>query len=75
MTYRHVVSWYDGRLNVAAEHEDDRVGRRKTYHRTFRFPKEVDDDAISARYENGVLEIALPVDTAATRGTTIEIEG
>ncbi|UIO99856.1 Hsp20/alpha crystallin family protein [Halobaculum sp. CBA1158] len=70
------LAWDDGVLNVAAEHVDENRGRRKTYHRRFRFPREVDEDAISARYENGVLEVTLPavVDAAAT-GTTIPIEG
>ncbi len=69
------VSWNDGVLNVAAEHEDEARGQRKTYHRRFRFPKDVDDDAITAEYTNGVLEVRLPVTTgAAVTGTEIEIE-
>ena len=69
------VSWNDGVLNVAAEHEDEARGQRKTYHRRFRFPKDVDDDAITAEYTNGVLEVRLPVITgAAVTGTEIEIE-
>ena len=68
------VSWNDGVLNVAAEHEDEARGQRKTYHRRFRFPKDVDDDAITAEYTNGVLEVRLPVTTgAAVTGTEIEI--
>lgn len=70
------LNWYDGRLNVAAEHEDDRRGRKQTYHRTFRFPKEIDDEDITAEYSNGVLEVTLPaVANVTARGKTIPIDG
>jgi HSP20 family protein len=70
------LSWDEGVLNIAAEHEDEKRGQRKTYHRRFRFPKTVDDDDISARYKNGILEVRLPVLTGATpRGKQIDIEG
>jgi HSP20 family protein len=69
------VSWDDGVLNIAAEHEDEARGERKTYHRRFRFPKTVHDDAIGASYANGILEVRLPVMAdATTRGKQIEIE-
>ena len=69
------VAWDDGVLNIAAEHEDDQRGQRKTYHRRFRFPKSVDDETISAEYNNGILEVRLPVITGATtRGKEIEIQ-
>jgi HSP20 family protein len=69
------VSWDEAVLNVAAEHEDDERGQRKTYHRRFRFPKTVDDEEITARYTNGILEVRLPVETSApVTGTQIEIE-
>ena len=62
------LAWDDGVLNVAAEHVDEDRGRRRTYHRRFRFPKDVDEDAISATYRNDVLEARLPVsDDDATR--------
>jgi HSP20 family protein len=69
------VTWDDGVLNIAAEHEDEARGQRKTYHRRFRFPKTVDNGEIAAEYTNGVLEIRLPivVDGALT-GSEIEIE-
>jgi HSP20 family protein len=69
------VSWNDGVLNVAGEHEDEARGTRRTYHRRFRFPKTVDDDGIEASYENGILTVWLPVAIdAAMTGTEIEIE-
>ncbi|MFB6094840.1 MAG: Hsp20/alpha crystallin family protein [Halodesulfurarchaeum sp.] len=69
------VSWDEGVLNIAAEHDDDERGRRKTYHRRFRFPKDVDDEDIGATYKNGILEVRLPVMTGATvQGKEIEIE-
>ncbi|MCU4751969.1 Hsp20/alpha crystallin family protein [Halobacteria archaeon AArc-curdl1] len=70
------VSWDEGVLNVAAEHEDDERGHRKTYHRRFRFPKNIDDAEIMAQYRNGILEVRLPVETDATvSGTEIEVAG
>ena len=70
------VSWHDGVLDVAAEHVDEERGRKRTYHRRFRFPKAVDEDTISASYRNGVLEVRLPVrDEATTHGKSIPIEG
>ncbi|MFB6091253.1 MAG: Hsp20/alpha crystallin family protein [Halobellus sp.] len=70
------LAWDDGVLNIAAEHVDEERGRKRTYHRRFRFPKDVDEDAIEATYTNGVLEITLPLEEqAATHGKTIPIEG
>jgi HSP20 family protein len=70
------VAWDDGVLNIAAEHEDEKRGEQKTYHRRFRFPKTVDDENIVAQYNNGILEVRLPVMTGATtRGKQIEIQG
>jgi HSP20 family protein len=70
------LAWDAGVLNIAAEHVDEERGRKRTYHRRFRFPKDVDEDAIGATYANGVLEVTLPlVADATTRGKTIPIEG
>ncbi|SEO45184.1 HSP20 family protein [Halogranum amylolyticum] len=70
------VSWSDGVLNIVAEHEDEQRDRRETYHRRFRFPKDVAEDEITAKYTNGILEVRLPVMRGATvSGTEIEIQG
>ncbi|MDQ2052783.1 Hsp20/alpha crystallin family protein [Natronolimnohabitans sp. A-GB9] len=69
------LAWDDGVLNVAAEHVDDERGRKKTSHRRFRFPKDIDDDAIAAEYTNGVLEVELPVADTRARGKEIPLEG
>jgi HSP20 family protein len=71
------ATWHDGRLTVAAEHTDEERGQQRSYHRSFRFPKDVDEDALTAEYRNGVLEVRLPVDTAVEepKGTAIPIEG
>ena len=69
------VTWDEGMLNVAAEHEDDDRGQYRTYHRRFRFPRTVDDEDIYAEYMNGVLEVRLPIAVdAALNGTEIEIQ-
>lgn len=70
------MSWDDGVLNIAAESEEAGRNRRQTYNRRFRFPKDVDDEAISAQYRNGILEVRLPVVTDATaHGKEIEVQG
>jgi HSP20 family protein len=67
------VSWDAGVLNIAAEHEEQSRSRRRTYHRRFRFPKDVDDEGIGATYDNGILEVRLPVLTGTPSGTEIEV--
>ncbi|WEL22041.1 Molecular chaperone (HSP20 family) [Halorhabdus sp. BNX81] len=69
------VTWDDGVLNIAAEQEDESRNQRRTYHRRFRFPKTIDDEAIAADYDNGILEVRLPVMAGATtRGKEIEVQ-
>ena len=70
------LTWDQGVLNVAAEHVDEDRGRKRTFHRRFRFPKDVDTDAIEASYTNGVLEVTLPIrEDIELRGEEIPIEG
>lgn len=69
------VSWDEGRLFVWAELEDESRGRRKSYRRTFRLPKEIEPDEIEAQYRNGVLEVRLPILSPRVRGTEIEVTG
>lgn len=68
------VSWNDGILNVAAEHDDENRGRRRTYHRRFRVPKRVDEEAIRAEYTNGVLEVGLPIQESQVTGREIPVQ-
>lgn len=69
------VTWDDGILDVAAEHEDRDRGRQRQYHRRFRFPKEVDDEDITASYDNGILEVTLPTSPGpAVTGTEIDVQ-
>lgn len=68
------LSWDDGRLYVSAERVEEDRGRRRTFHRTFRFPKEIEPDEIEAEYRNGVLEVVLPmIDPVITHGEPIDI--
>jgi len=55
------LTWDTGVLNVAAEHVDQDRGRKRTFHRRFRFPTDIDTPAVSASYSNGVLEMTLPI--------------
>jgi HSP20 family protein len=69
------ASWDSGVLNIAAEHDDDQRGERRTYHRRFRFPKSVAEKEITAEYTNGILEVRLPVEETIVSGREIEIQG
>ena len=69
------LTWDRGVLNVAAEHVDEERGRKRTFHRRFRFPKDVDTEAIDAAYRNGVLEVTLPIrQDIELRGEPIPLE-
>ena len=69
------LTWDQGVLNVAAEHVDEERGRKRTFHRRFRFPKDVDTEGIDAAYRNGVLEVTLPIQQdIELRGEPIPIE-
>lgn len=69
------LSWDDGRLYVSAERVEEDRGRHRTFHRTFRFPKEIDADEIEAEYRNGVLEVVLPMlDPVTAHGEPIEVK-
>jgi HSP20 family protein len=69
------LTWDRGVLNVAAEHVDEERGRKRTFHRRFRFPKDVDTEAIDAAYRNGVLEVTLPIrQDIELRGEPIPVE-
>lgn len=67
------VNWAEGRLIVSADHEDDERGRRRTYRRSFRMPRDIEPDAIDAQYRNGVLEVRLPIRGTTTQGREIEV--
>ncbi len=67
------VAWDDGVLNIGAE-DDDGQGQYRTYHRGFRFPKQVSDDEITAEYTNGVLEVRLPIEGTAISGREIPVQ-
>ena len=69
------VRWHEGRLTVAAEHDHERRERTRTYRRTFRMPKAIDEERIQARYRNGILDVYLPTRTKSTaKGREIPIE-
>jgi HSP20 family protein len=70
------VNWYEGRLTISAEHEDEARDRQRTYHRSFRHPKAIEPEEIEASYQNGVLEVVLPIlESATMRGQEIEVTG
>ena len=53
------VDWTDGHLHVAAEITEG--DRRRVVTRRLSFPKEIDPAGISAAYDDGVLEVTLPI--------------
>ncbi|MFD1562644.1 Hsp20/alpha crystallin family protein [Haloarchaeobius amylolyticus] len=74
----------DETLHITAEHEqaereegDERYiksERTRRMHRSIRLPEPVDEDAVEAKYENGVLTITLPkTEPGELDGETIEI--
>lgn len=69
------VNWDDGSLQVNAVHNDERRERERVYRRTFQLPTDIVEDDIAARYQRGILDIYLPLETAAESGTTIPVEG
>ena len=63
------ISLHDGVLTVTAEREERETGKNETVHyaeqrygkfaRSFSLPTEVDEDKVEAKYNQGVLSIAL----------------
>jgi HSP20 family protein len=64
------VTLEDGTLTIKGERKDDRkendAGFRRvetlrgSFRRSIRLPEEVDQEAVKARYRNGILELSLP---------------
>lgn len=77
------VDYSDGILTISGERRDEREDERKGYYlsersygayrRSFRVPENVDHDAISARFSDGVLTVKLPK-TEESRETARRID-
>lgn len=68
------VNWVDGHLSLAAEVTGD--GRERVVSRRLSVPKRIDPSGIVARFEDGVLEVTLPVvGEDRPDGISIEVEG
>ncbi|MFB6136036.1 MAG: Hsp20/alpha crystallin family protein [Halobacteriaceae archaeon] len=63
-------------LRIDAEHEvgDDGVARTRRVHESVSLPEDVDVDAVSATYRNGVLEVRMPVAATDSAGHRIDID-
>jgi HSP20 family protein len=68
------LAWDSGVLNIGAENTDEEREQRRTYHRRFRFPKQVAADDITAEYTNGVLEVFLPIEEVTVSGREIPVQ-
>lgn len=69
----------DGQVNSVEESEKDRYVIRErhsgSFHRSLALPKDLQDDNVEARFENGVLTLTLPrVPEAKPQAKTIEIK-
>ncbi|MFZ5553591.1 MAG: Hsp20/alpha crystallin family protein [Bacteroidota bacterium] len=64
------ISFNNGELEISGEHKSENSSEEKNYtrkefsygsfRRSFAFSEEVEDEKISAKYENGILKIELP---------------
>ena len=73
----------DGKLHVRAERRsettnDDKKGYRSEFHygmfeRTLRLPPGATEKDITAAYNDGILEVTIPIDTTATEAKRIAI--
>jgi HSP20 family protein len=78
------VTVTEGRLRIEAEREtgtaeesEDYIfneRHRESVSRTVRLPEPVDEEAVTAKYTNGVLTVTLPKEEASDEGHHIEIE-
>lgn len=69
------VRWQDGTLHVSAEPAHVYEDPSGIYHRRIGVPKAIDQDEITASYDDGVLEVQLPiVGDRAEHGHRIAVE-
>lgn len=69
------VWWQDGTLHVSAEPPHVYEDPSSIYHRQIGLPKAIDEEGITASFDDGVLEVSLPiVGERATRGRDIAIQ-
>lgn len=68
------VRWRHRRLHVSAERRADGE-RARVYHRSIGLPKSIDDEGIDASYEDGVLEVVLPISEKQDTGREISVRG
>ncbi|MFB6172423.1 MAG: Hsp20/alpha crystallin family protein [Haloarculaceae archaeon] len=66
------VSWRGGHLHVYVEIAED--GRNTIRHRDVSVPREIDPDGITASFDDGVLEVHLPVVADRVHGKSIDVE-
>ncbi|SFS08014.1 HSP20 family protein [Halomicrobium zhouii] len=70
------LTFDDGVLTIDGTHEvtDDHEYRQRTVSESVRIPAEVVVDDVNATYRNGVLEVTLPVEAAASDAVRIDVE-
>jgi HSP20 family protein len=67
------VRWQEGGLSITARRKTPE-GRTRVFHRTVSLPHPVDADGIEASFEDGVLEVTLPVESdARPEGRAVDV--
>jgi HSP20 family protein len=79
------ITVQNGVLTISGKIEDEREEERQgylvrerrygTFRRSLQLPQDVDEEQINARFEDGVLEIAIPGAAAGREPKRIQIEG
>jgi HSP20 family protein len=79
------ITVQDGVLTISGKLEEEREEERQgylvrerrsgTFRRSLQLPQNVDEDQINARFENGILEVAIPGAAAGREPKRIQVEG
>lgn len=67
------VRWHDSRLHVEAV-ENKNGERHRIYHQSIGLPKAIEEDGISAVYDDGVLTVTAPVTESGPEHHTVDVE-
>jgi HSP20 family protein len=78
------ITVQDGVLTISGKLEEEREEERQgylvrerrsgTFRRSLQLPQNVDEDQINARFENGILEVAIPGAAAGREPKRIQVE-
>ena len=79
------IEFQDGRLTISGERRFENANHDRQYHlmesqygaftRSFQFPKNVNPEAISAEFKDGILRVMVPKDEQKVKKHQIQIKG